>query len=80
MLGPVLLIVLGVLFLLNNLYPDVYRFSRMWPVILIVIGLVKIMEFFRISSGPGKGSATFEASSETAKTAEPVDDRKDIKA
>ena len=53
MLGPVLLIVIGFLFLLNNLYPDSFRFSRMWPVILIVIGLVKVLEYFR-----GRGEAT----------------------
>lgn len=44
--GPIILIVLGVLFLLNNLYPDVFQFSRMWPVILIVIGVVRIAEHF----------------------------------
>jgi uncharacterized membrane protein HdeD (DUF308 family) len=47
MLGPILLIVLGVLFLLNNMYPQVFRFSRMWPVILIVIGLAKVIEYFQ---------------------------------
>ena len=47
MLGPLLLIVIGVLFLLNNMYPGVYRFSRMWPVILIVIGLAKVIEYFQ---------------------------------
>ena len=47
MLGPVLLIVIGVLFLLNNMYPGVFRFGKMWPVILIVIGLSKVFEFFR---------------------------------
>ena len=46
MLGPILLIVIGALFLLNNLIPD-FRFGRMWPVILIVIGLVKVIEYFR---------------------------------
>jgi hypothetical protein len=46
MLGPLLLIVLGVLFLLNNLYPGVLRFGKMWPVILIVIGLAKVFEYF----------------------------------
>jgi putative Mn2+ efflux pump MntP len=46
-LGPVLLIVIGVLFLLNNMYPGVFRFGKMWPVILIVIGLSKVFEFFR---------------------------------
>ena len=45
MKGPVFLIVLGLLLLLNNLYPDVFRFSRMWPVILIVIGLMRIAEY-----------------------------------
>ena len=47
MLGPLLLIVIGVLFLLNNMYPLVFRFSRMWPVILIVIGLAKVIEYFQ---------------------------------
>jgi hypothetical protein len=46
-MGPMLLIVLGVLFLLNNLYPDQFRFGKMWPVILIVIGLAKVLEYFQ---------------------------------
>jgi putative Mn2+ efflux pump MntP len=46
-LGPLVLIVVGVLFLLNNMYPGVFRFGKMWPVILIVIGLFKVVEFFR---------------------------------
>ncbi len=49
MLGPLLLIVIGVLFLLNNLYPGIFRFGRMWPVILIVIGLAKVFEYFQHS-------------------------------
>jgi hypothetical protein len=44
MTGPLVLIVLGVLFLLNNLYPEVYGFSRVWPVIFIVIGIAKVLE------------------------------------
>lgn len=47
MLGALLLITLGVLFLLNNLYPVEFGFSRMWPIVLIVIGLVKIVEYFQ---------------------------------
>jgi hypothetical protein len=47
MLGPLLLIVLGVLFLLNNMFPGVFRFGKMWPVVLIVIGLVKVLEYFQ---------------------------------
>jgi hypothetical protein len=42
-----MLIVIGILFLLNNLFPYEFRFSRMWPVILIVIGVVKVIEYFR---------------------------------
>jgi hypothetical protein len=50
MLGPLLLIVIGVLFLLNNMYPGVFRFGKMWPVILIVIGLAKIFEYLQGST------------------------------
>ena len=46
MTGPIVLIVLGALFLLNNLVPG-FPFSRMWPVILIVIGISKILEYFQ---------------------------------
>src|ERR1051325_699672 len=47
MTGPLILITLGVLFLLNNLYPAMFRFGRMWPVILVVIGLSKIAEYLQ---------------------------------
>jgi uncharacterized membrane protein HdeD (DUF308 family) len=47
MLGPLILIAIGVLFLLNNLYPSVFRFGKMWPVILIVIGVTKVIEYFQ---------------------------------
>ena len=46
MLGPLLLIVIGVLFLLRNMYPY-FGFEKMWPVILIVIGLAKIIEYLQ---------------------------------
>ena len=46
MMGPLLLIVIGVLFLLNNMFPG-FRFGKMWPVILIVIGLGKVFEYFQ---------------------------------
>ena len=52
MLGPIMLIVIGVLFLLNNLFPEEFRFGRMWPVILIVIGLAKVFEY--LQGNPGK--------------------------
>ena len=47
MLGPLLLIAIGILFLLNNMYPGSFRFSRMWPVILIIIGISKVIEYFQ---------------------------------
>ena len=56
MLGPLLLIVIGVLFLLNNMYPGVFRFGKMWPVILIVIGLTKIIEYLQGTKEAGNPS------------------------
>jgi len=53
MTGPLILIVLGVLFLLNNLYPDIYPFGRVWPVILIVIGVAKVLESMARRKGDG---------------------------
>jgi phage shock protein C len=41
LLGGLILVVLGLLFLANNLLPD-FRFGDYWPVILIVIGLVML--------------------------------------
>lgn len=52
MTGPLLLIALGILFLLNNLFPE-FRLSRMWPVILIVVGLSRIIDYFHMK---GRGS------------------------
>jgi Domain of unknown function (DUF5668) len=46
MVGPLLLIVIGFLFLLRNMYPQ-FGFDKMWPVILIVIGLAKVIEYFQ---------------------------------
>lgn len=45
MTGPILLITLGVLLLLNNLDPGTYSFSRLWPVILIALGAGRIAEY-----------------------------------
>lgn len=50
-MGPVILITLGVLFLLDNLGVHGFDFDRTWPVILLVIGAVKILQ----SSGPTVG-------------------------
>ena len=49
MMGPAMLLTIGILFLLQNL--DVANFDRTWPIILLVIGGVKLLQ----SSGMGPG-------------------------
>jgi hypothetical protein len=51
--GPIMLIAIGVLFALGQFTS--YRFSRTWPVLLILLGLLKLLE--RASSGSA-GSGT----------------------
>jgi hypothetical protein len=41
-MGPVILITIGVLFLLEQM--RVASFNHLWPVILLVIGVVKLLE------------------------------------
>ena len=43
---PVLLIVLGIMFLLDQLIPG-WGISRTWPALLVVIGLIKLLEVNR---------------------------------
>jgi len=47
--GPLILIGIGTLFLIQNLsHINVLRLLwRYWPVILIVIGISKLLEYFR---------------------------------
>ena len=49
LLGPSILVTLGVLMLLNEF--DVVRFHYTWPILLIVIGVVKVLA----SSAPIQG-------------------------
>jgi hypothetical protein len=42
LMGPVVLITIGVLFLLQQMH--VASFDRLWPVILVVIGVIKLLE------------------------------------
>lgn len=60
MTGPLILIALGILFLLNNLYPGTYQIGKMWPVILIVIGLAKVLESIVGKPKPPEGPARKE--------------------
>ncbi len=60
--GPIILILVGLLFLANNLRPDVPMlefFGQYWPFLLIGWGLVRLVEIliwaFRGKSLPAKG-------------------------
>ncbi len=47
--GPLTVIAVGVLFLLNNFYPDVFTFRslfRFWPFLLIGLGVIRLIEVF----------------------------------
>jgi hypothetical protein len=48
--GPVVLITIGALFLLDHLNPYL-GFERTWPVILLAIGAVKIIEAMSSTEG-----------------------------
>ena len=48
-IGPAVLVTLGVLFLAENLGGP--RFHYTWPVLLIVIGLVKVLSYSASSEG-----------------------------
>ena len=43
-MGPAIMITVGVLFLLDNLGVHGADFGHTWPVILLVIGVVKILQ------------------------------------
>jgi len=43
-MGPAMVLTIGVLFLLQNLGVSDLHFGRTWPVILLVIGLVKLLQ------------------------------------
>lgn len=50
LMGPVILIALGVLFLLPQFVPGLH-FWELWPILLIVIGVVKLLEFTASTEG-----------------------------
>src|SRR6202451_1122915 len=57
--GGLIVLTLGIIFLIANLRPDLDFWSiamRYWPVILIVIGLGKIFDAFRIRNDGGTGT------------------------
>jgi hypothetical protein len=67
--GPIILIVLGVLILLFNLYPDFNPwpvFFRYWPLILILIGLGKIWDSYYWRHHTGQGVSPWISGTGTA--------------
>ena len=50
LMGPVVLITVGVLFLVGKLNWG-FSFGQLWPVVLIVIGIVKLAEAMVSSAG-----------------------------
>jgi hypothetical protein len=53
--GPVILIALGVLFAIDQF--GSYSFSRTWPVLLILFGLLKLLERVVVSQRAGEASS-----------------------
>jgi hypothetical protein len=52
LMGPVVLITIGVLFLMQQLH--VAAFNRLWPVLLVVIGVMKLLEATAPTGGHDK--------------------------
>jgi hypothetical protein len=50
LMGPAVLVTVGVLFLIGQ-YGGRYSFGELWPILLIVIGLVKVAEALSSSEG-----------------------------
>jgi hypothetical protein len=46
LMGPIILIALGVMFLLQEFVPE-WGFSRTWPVLLMLVGVVKLLDSFQ---------------------------------
>jgi hypothetical protein len=59
LMGPAMLLTIGVLFLLENLHESSLGFHRTWPVILLVVGGVKLLQGSASTEGhiltPGPG-------------------------
>ncbi|WP_321475588.1 LiaI-LiaF-like domain-containing protein [uncultured Paludibaculum sp.] len=59
--GPILLIALGSLMALHR-FQDI-SFTKTWPVLLILLGLMKLFERMALSSGTGPADGPFMGSS-----------------
>lgn len=46
LMGPVVLIVIGLMFLISQFFPG-WGFGKTWPALLIVIGVIKLLDVGR---------------------------------
>jgi len=44
LVGPAVLITIGAILMADRFWPGEFGFHRLWPLILIVIGLVRLLE------------------------------------
>lgn len=51
LMGPAIITAIGVLFLLNSLVGGYMSFGHTWPIILVVIGLIKLASAFAPKDG-----------------------------
>lgn len=51
LMGPVIVVTVGVLFLLQEMRGGYFDFGNTWPVILVVIGLISLASAFASSEG-----------------------------
>jgi len=51
LMGPVFLITLGVMFLLDQFVPG-WNIGRTWPVLLVVVGVLKLVDSARPPRAP----------------------------
>jgi cell wall-active antibiotic response 4TMS protein YvqF len=51
--GPILLITLGTLFAIHQ--AGILRFSRTWPLIIIMVGVMKLLERMAMPQAPPGG-------------------------
>ena len=56
LMGPAVLITVGTVFLIHEMRPD-FGMGRLWPVILIVIGIVRLLEAGSGRCEPGSPGA-----------------------
>ena len=56
LMGPAIIITVGVLFLLDQMRGGYFSFSSTWPVILLVIGAINLVSSLSSAEGHNAGS------------------------